>query len=97
MKKKRVIWTYGNVILPLDVGERARYFQNGVLKAPGECCVSWNKLRNILNLRRRNCVTVLPITMWKKQKWYWQHRFSGKGRNSGNKNMLEHEQKICYS
>ena len=35
MKKKRVIWTYGNVILPLDVGERARYFQNGVLKVTG--------------------------------------------------------------
>lgn len=32
MKKKRTIWTYGMVILPLDVGKQARYFQNGILR-----------------------------------------------------------------
>lgn len=32
MKKKRTIWTYGTVILPLDVGKKACYLQNGVMK-----------------------------------------------------------------
>ncbi|WP_373213538.1 hypothetical protein [Ruminococcus sp. 5_1_39BFAA] len=32
MKQKRMIWTYGTVMLPLDVGKQARYFQNGMLK-----------------------------------------------------------------
>lgn len=32
MKKKRMIWTYGTVVLPLDIGKQARYLQNGVLK-----------------------------------------------------------------
>lgn len=32
MKKKRTIWTYGMVILPLDVGKQARYFRNGILQ-----------------------------------------------------------------
>lgn len=31
--KKRTIWTYGMVVLPLDVGKRAHYFQNGVMRA----------------------------------------------------------------
>lgn len=35
MKKKRTIWTYGMVILPLDVGKQASYFQNGMLKMTG--------------------------------------------------------------
>lgn len=36
MKKKRMIWTYGTVLLPLDVGKQARYFQNGILKVTGK-------------------------------------------------------------
>lgn len=31
--KKRTIWTYGTVVLPLDVGKRAHYLQNGVMRA----------------------------------------------------------------
>ena len=30
--KKRTIWTYGTVVLPLDVGKSALYFQNGVMR-----------------------------------------------------------------
>lgn len=32
MKQKRMKWTYGMVMPPLDEGKRARYFQNGMLK-----------------------------------------------------------------
>lgn len=31
--KKRTIWTYGTVVLPLNVGKRAHYLQNGVMRA----------------------------------------------------------------
>jgi len=34
--KKKMVWTYGTVMLPVDVGKHVTYIQNGVVKMTGK-------------------------------------------------------------
>ena len=52
MKTKPMIMAHGNLILPLTVGQKARYCQNGIWKTTG-------RVRQIIEQREANVLALV--------------------------------------
>ena len=83
MKTKPMIMTHGNLILPLTVGQKARYCQNGIWKTTGRVRQIIEQTEDYVNSKQIQYGIVL-ITM--EEKPMFQHWWHDKGAyNPGSK------------